>query len=73
MLYEVFSLLYISYMPDMFYYIFIILYVFYCLHIFHAIWFSICMIMFLSSLYHGTIIQTGITCKKIFCYICNSA
>ena len=23
--------------------------------------------------YHGTIIRTGITCKKIPCYICDSA
>ena len=23
--------------------------------------------------YHGTIIRTGITCKKIHCYMCDSA
>ena len=28
---------------------------------------------FISWNYHGTIIRTGITCKKILCYRCNSA
>ena len=30
-------------------------------------------IYFKALLDHGTIIRTGITCKKIPCYICDSA
>ena len=26
-----------------------------------------------NTLYHGTIILTGVTCKKIFCYMLDSA